>query len=192
MKNAGRNPTLICFQALRSQIDVNRDPDREPCVADGEHAAFCRDEYIAFHAMLEAQVKRSLNDYGRCLLVDLHSFEQFWMGGADIVLGTKEGRLCPMDWSELLFQNLSKHHHLMLGREYRVTYSPDRAKGIGSRLSGGYVVRRTIETFRQIREEGRLGAIQIEVRRQPFFLNRPEIVGVHLADSLLNWLVKMG
>lgn len=191
MKEVERTPILICFQVSRSQIDVNRDLECEPYVTTGRYSEFCRAEYAGFHHALHTQVARSLDEYGCCLLVDMHSFEGFWMGEADVVFGTKESRLCPLDWSEVVFQGLSRQYHPTLGRTYRVTYSPDRAGGVGGGLSGGYVTRQTIETFHSSREEWGLGAIQIEVRRQPFFLEHPEIVGVHLARALLGWLDKV-
>lgn len=192
MKLAGLTPTLVCFQISRSQIDVNRDPEREPYVIGEEgRNDFCVAAYREFHAMVEHQIKLCLLSWQYCLLVDLHSFEDFRMGGADIVFGTKEGRLCPTNWSESLFHHLSKSDNPTLKRAYRVTYSPDRAKGVGGGLSGGYVVRRAIAALPSARDAGYLGGIQIEVRRQPFFLEHPEVIGAHLAKALLDWLDKM-
>lgn len=170
----GMSATLITFDLHRGHVDVNRDPDREPFVVPDEHQF--ADVYRGFQTEIDRAAGHSLSTFDRCLLIDVHTFCDPPRVPLDIVLGTNAGRTC----SAALSQEICR----FLSERYQIGHSPDREHGITGRYSGGYVVRGTADRFHQARVSNRFDAIQVEICRQPTFLEHPEIVGTHLAQAI--------
>ncbi len=172
LEELGKVTSVLIFELDRGQLDLNRDPEQEPFVAGEKCLA---EAYEAFYRTLFAEIQRVLDEYGVCLLIDFHSFEELPGVDLDIAFGTDQGRTCPEGWCAQIQSAFGS---------FRVGHSPDPARGISHRARGGAIVRRAGQRFASERAESRFGAIQIEFRRKPFFVGQPAVLGIHLADAL--------
>ena len=183
LSELGQTPTVLRMLCSRSQVDVNRDPERQPlaCVTDVVQLA----AYKSFHEILAELIRATLTKHGHCLLVDVHSFRYDRWQELDVILGTKAGRTCSPEWTRELRSLLAQVKHPFFERTLGVAESPDEEQGIGWGLSGGYVVRRAAECFQCERDEGRFGALQLECRRQTLETDFAEVIGRGLAEALV-------
>ncbi len=175
LRELGCAPTLIIFDLHRGHVDVNRDPDKEPYAISELEGC-----YREFHVLLHRIIEEKLQKFGRCLLLDVHSFLKSPGQELDFVLGTDEDRTCPRPLSGEIQKLLRCSQH---GR-YTTEFSPDAERGITKRYKGGYVVRHAADRFSAQIQEGCFGAIQLEICRRPLFLATPQRIGFQIANAL--------
>lgn len=169
-----RTATLLIETLHRAHVDVNRDPACDPYIQMFEN------EYHAFHAALQMHVAQTIERYGRCLLVDLHGYE-FSPGPEryDMVVGSDSHGTCPYGSDRRIVAYL---------KQYRVVFSPDRARNVDSRYRGGWIVRSVAQQW----SSQCVDAVQIEINAH---LRRPtprEEVAYDLAQALLLTLQAFG
>jgi len=146
LHDLGSSAHVLMTRLHRCHVDVNRSPDQEPFV-DG-----CGAYYLEYHEALARMVASAMQEYDRCLLIDLHGFlRPPGAGEYDIVLGTDEHATAPHG-SDRIFAKVC-------AEEYHTVFSPDPERGVTARYRGGWIVRSVAQRWKH----RRVDAIQVEL-----------------------------